>query len=603
MKGRKKQAVQVDAVKKKSIWTNWRLYVMCLPAVVYLLLFNYKPMYGIIIAFKNYSMRKGIMGSPWIGFANFQRLFSSYWFPIILKNTLTLSLLSLVLGFPIPIILALALNEVQHSRFRKGFQTISYAPHFISTVVMCGMLTLYLSPSSGIINKFIEILGGDSKNFLQDPAMFKWVYVLSGIWQEMGWGSIIYFATLSGVDRSLLEAAEIDGASRLQKIWYVNLPVLMPTILILLVLNCGSLLSVGYEKVFLLQNPTNLSASEVISTFVYKSGLDDWTQLADIEEYAKRLGIRLDCNFYETDWETQLTLMVAGDELPDLLTGCNMNIGDVNEWGGEGYFLDLGQYLDEMPNLQAYFEKYPEMKAFCSTSDGHIYGLPRLRVDMTDRLTRSFVNKVWLENLGLEVPTTIVEYYDVLTAFKNQDANGNGDTDDEIPLLYTAASGGYSAIDTTFLDAFGIFTRDVDCAFQADENGKVKLANISDNYKEFLKFMHKLYEEGLMEQEAFTITGEEVTTKEQGDVYGSFGCGSAPFVMAGKDISYDANWLGLSGLTSDIHSKRETSIASPVQNGIMIAVNANTQYPEAMARFLDYFYTDEGMLSTTKVPS
>ena len=170
MKGRKKQAVQVDAVKKKSIWTNWRLYVMCLPAVVYLLLFNYKPMYGIIIAFKNYSMRKGIMGSPWIGFANFQRLFSSYWFPIILKNTLTLSLLSLVLGFPIPIILALALNEVQHSRFRKGFQTISYAPHFISTVVMCGMLTLYLSPSSGIINKFIEILGGDSKKFPAGPG-------------------------------------------------------------------------------------------------------------------------------------------------------------------------------------------------------------------------------------------------------------------------------------------------------------------------------------------------------------------------------------------------------------------------------------------------
>ncbi|MFQ9395260.1 MAG: extracellular solute-binding protein [Lachnospiraceae bacterium] len=387
---------------------------------------------------------------------------------------------------------------------------------------------------------------------------------------------MIYFATLSGVDRSLLEAAEIDGASRLQKIWYVNLPVLMPTILILLVLNCGSLLSVGYEKVFLLQNPTNLSASEVISTFVYKSGLDDWTQL---------------------------TLMVAGDELPDLLTGCYMNIGDVNEWGGEGYFLDLSQYLDEMPNLQAYFEKYPEMKAFCSTSDGHIYGLPRLRVDMTDRLTRSFVNKVWLENLGLEVPTTIDEYYDVLTAFKNQDANGNGDTNDEIPLLYTAASGGYSAIDTTFLDAFGIFTRDADCAFQADENGKVELANTGDKYKEFLKFMHKLYAEGLMEQEAFTITGEEVTTKEQEDVYGSLGCGSAPFVMAGKDISYDANWLGLSGLTSDVHSERETSIASPAQNGIMVAVNANTQYPEAMARFLDYFYTDEGMLSATKVPS
>ncbi len=260
--------------KKKSIWRNWRLYVMCLPAVIYFLLFAYKPMYGIIIAFKDYSMREGILGSPWIGLENFQRLFSSYWFPIILKNTLTLSILTLILGFPIPIILALLLNEVKNNRLRKGFQTISYAPHFISTVVLCGMLTLFLSPSSGVINKIITMLGGESINFLQEPEMFKWVYVLSGVWQEMGWGSIIYFATLSGVDQALLEAADIDGATRLQKIWYINIPVLVPTILILLILNCGSLLSVGYEKVFLLQNATNLSASEVISTFVYKSGLE-----------------------------------------------------------------------------------------------------------------------------------------------------------------------------------------------------------------------------------------------------------------------------------------------------------------------------------------
>ena len=231
-------------------------------------------MYGIIIAFKDYSMRKGITGSPWSGFDNFQRLFSSYWFPIILKNTLTLSGLSLVLGFPIPIILALTLNEVSNKRFRKGFQTLSYAPHFISTVVLCGMLTLFLNPTSGVINRFLSMLGSDTVNFLQEPAMYKWIYVLSGIRQEMGWGSIIYFATLSGVDRALLEAADIDGASRLQKIWYINLPVLVATILILLILNCGSLLSVGYEKVYLLQNPTNLSASEVISTFVYKSGLE-----------------------------------------------------------------------------------------------------------------------------------------------------------------------------------------------------------------------------------------------------------------------------------------------------------------------------------------
>lgn len=263
-----------NRAKKKSIWKSWRLYLMCLPAVIYFLVFAYKPMYGIIIAFKDYSMRQGILGSPWIGFENFERLFSSYWFPIILKNTLTLSILTLILGFPIPIILALVLNEVKNSRLRKGFQTISYAPHFISTVVLCGMLTLFLSPSSGVINKMITMLGGESINFLQEPEMFKWVYVLSGVWQEMGWGSIIYFATLSGVDRALLEAADIDGATRLQKIWYINLPVLVPTILILLILNCGSLLSVGYEKVFLLQNATNLSASEVISTFVYKSGLE-----------------------------------------------------------------------------------------------------------------------------------------------------------------------------------------------------------------------------------------------------------------------------------------------------------------------------------------
>lgn len=250
------------------------MYVMCAPAVIYFILFAYKPMYGILIAFKNFSMRKGIMGSPWVGFDNFTRLFTSYWFPVILKNTLTLSILSLILGFPIPIILALLLNEVKNDRFRKTFQTISYAPHFISVVVLCGMVTLFVSPSSGIINKFITMAGGEPVAFLQEPGLFKWVYVLSGVWQEMGWGSIIYFATLSGVDKSLIEAAEMDGASRLQKIWYINMPVLVPTIIVLLILNCGSLLGVGYEKVYLLQNATNVSASEVISTYVYKVGLE-----------------------------------------------------------------------------------------------------------------------------------------------------------------------------------------------------------------------------------------------------------------------------------------------------------------------------------------
>lgn len=259
---------------KKSVKRNWQLYVMCLPAIIFMVLFAYKPMYGILIAFKKYNMRVGIMGSPWVGFDNFERLFASYWFPIILKNTLSLSLLSLVLGFPVPIILALILNEVSNTRFRKTFQTISYAPHFISTVVMCGMVSLFLNPTSGIFNIIITKLGGEAVNFMQEAKNFKWIYVLSGIWQEVGWGSIIYFATLSGVDKSLLEAADIDGATRLQKIWYINIPVLIPTIIVLLILNCGSLLSVGYEKVYLLQNSTNLSGSEVISTYVYKVGLE-----------------------------------------------------------------------------------------------------------------------------------------------------------------------------------------------------------------------------------------------------------------------------------------------------------------------------------------
>lgn len=330
------------------------------------------------------------------------------------------------------------------------------------------------------------------------------------------------------------------------------------------------------------------------------SGCEDWSQLAVIDEYANRLGIRLDCDFYETDWETQLTLKVAGDELPDMLIDCSMNVSDVNEWGGEGYFLDLSQYMDLMPNLKAYFDQYPELEAYCTTSDGHIYGLPKLKVDMTDRLTRSFINKQWLDNLGLSMPTSIDEYYDVLVAFKEQDANGNGDPDDEIPLLFTSDSGGYTALEKTLLDAYGIFTTDPNYVLQADESGKVELANINDTYKEYLKFMHRLYAEGLMEQEAFTITGDEITTKQQGDVYGSFGCGSAPFVMANKDISYDANWMALSGMSSELHPKREASIASPVQNSILVAVNGNTEYPEALARFIDYFYTEEGMLSATK---
>ena len=257
----------------RRIGRCWQLYVLMLPALVYIVLFAYKPMYGILIAFKDFSMKKGILASPWVGFKNFERLFSSYWFPIILKNTLTISLLSLVIGFPIPIILALLLNEVRSNKFRSMVQTFSYAPHFISMVVMCGMVAMFLSPTTGVVNKLLNALGMESVFFMQEAGLFKWVYVLSGVWQGTGWSSVIYFAALSGVDKSLLEAADMDGSTRLQKIWHVNLPVILPTILVMFILQCGSLLSVGYEKAYLLQTSSNLTGSEIISTYVYKVGL------------------------------------------------------------------------------------------------------------------------------------------------------------------------------------------------------------------------------------------------------------------------------------------------------------------------------------------
>ena len=266
-------------VKKKKgfVWEmkkNWELYLLVLPALLYLLLFVYKPMGGILMAFEKFRISKGIWGSEWVWFDNFKRFFSSYWFPITLKNTLTLSVLSLILGLPTPIILALAFNELKEGgKIKKWVQTISYAPHFIATVVMCGMLTIFLNPEYGVINRLLGVVGVEPISFLSEPRLFKWIYVLSAIWQQSGWSAIIYISALSGVDKSLLEAAEIDGASRFQKVVHVNFPVLVPTIIILTILNCGSLLSVGYEKVLLLQQDLTLSTSEVLSTYTYKLGL------------------------------------------------------------------------------------------------------------------------------------------------------------------------------------------------------------------------------------------------------------------------------------------------------------------------------------------
>lgn len=256
----------------KRILLNWEFYVFVLPLVVYLIVFRYMPMYGVQIAFKDFKLALGIEGSSWVGFRYFQQFFNSFYFKIVIVNTLAITVLTLICGFPLPILLALLLDETS-PRLKKTVQTVTFAPHFISTVVLCGMVLLFLSPSSGIFNHIIAALGGERRNFMQDPSAFKWIYVISNIWKETGWNSIIYIAALSSISLDQMEAARIDGASRLQQMWYIKFPALLPTAVTLLILNCGTLMSVGYDKVLLLQNDANLAASEIISTYVYKNGL------------------------------------------------------------------------------------------------------------------------------------------------------------------------------------------------------------------------------------------------------------------------------------------------------------------------------------------
>lgn len=262
-------------VKMKRAASSWQLYVLILPALLYFLIFHYGPMYGVQIAFKDYMPSLGIWGSPWVGFEHFERFFDSYYFWDLMKNTVGISLYSLAVGFPLPILLALGLNEVKDGPFKKSVQTITYAPHFISVVVIVGMIIAFLSPSSGIINNALEVFGFESKAFMEDPKWFKTIYVLSGVWQSTGWSSVIYMAALSGIDPQLHEAATIDGASRLQRLWNINLPYLMPTMIILLIMNFGSVMSVGHEKVLLMQNPLNMPSSNIIATFTYQQGLLD----------------------------------------------------------------------------------------------------------------------------------------------------------------------------------------------------------------------------------------------------------------------------------------------------------------------------------------
>ncbi len=272
--GSSKTAVRVKNAGGKSVGKRitqyWQLYLMLLIPLVLTVIYKYIPMYGIQIAFRDYKSVKGIWGSEWVGLKWFQRFFSSPNCVRMIKNTLLLSLYSLLWSFPVPIILALAINQLRFKRFKRSVQTILYAPHFISIMVVCGMLRIFLSPSGGLIN----LIAGSQIDFLSEASAFRTIYIASGIWQDAGWGIIVYMASLATIDPAQYEAARIDGASMFQRIRYIDLPALVPQIVLMLIMSAGNLMNVGFEKTFLLQTDLNKATSDIIAVYVYQQGIE-----------------------------------------------------------------------------------------------------------------------------------------------------------------------------------------------------------------------------------------------------------------------------------------------------------------------------------------
>ncbi len=257
---------------KADFSRNYALYILIIPVILYYIVFLYKPMYGALIAFQDFHPVKGVSGSPWVGFLHYQRFFANPDFVRIFRNTLTISISSIIFGFPAPIILALLFNELKNQKFKSIAQTVSYLPHFISLVVACGLIKTFVS-EGGLIYNLVVTLGGPEQSLLSRAECFVPIYVLSGIWQEIGWGSIIYLAALSGIDQELYEAARIDGANKWKQVWHITIPGILPTIIIMLILRLGSVMSVGYEKVILLYNSLIYETSDIISSYVYRVGL------------------------------------------------------------------------------------------------------------------------------------------------------------------------------------------------------------------------------------------------------------------------------------------------------------------------------------------
>ena len=269
---------------------NWILYLFIVPGALYLIIFNYIPLYGIQLAFKEFSPAQGIWGSEWVGLEQFRRFFSSYQFGALLKNTLVLSLYSLCMNFPIPIILALLLNYAISKKFKKFVQTVTYAPYFLSVVVLVGMIGVFFS-TEGPVNKIFQIMGMEQPIlFMGNPDYFKHIFVWSGVWKQAGWGAVVYIAALTSVSPELHEAAIMDGANKLQRIFHVDIPAIMPIAVIMLIMNAGNIMNLGFEKAYLLQNDINISASEIISTYVYKVGI-----LSSQYSYSTAIGLFNNC--------------------------------------------------------------------------------------------------------------------------------------------------------------------------------------------------------------------------------------------------------------------------------------------------------------------
>ncbi|MGN0906307.1 MAG: ABC transporter permease [Bullifex sp.] len=268
--------ITVPSLKKRTsraLRRDWQLMVLCILPVAYFIIFHYVPMYGVQIAFKDFRAVDGIWGSPWVGLKHFKRFFNSSQFWPLLKNTLSLSFMQLLLGFPVPIILAILLNQTRSKKFRKFVQSVVYCPHFISIVVLTSMLYIFLSPRNGIINTIIKAFGGEAVFFLGEAKYFRPVFVISGIWQNAGWNAIIYISALAGISPDLYEAAEMDGANKWQRIWHIDLPGILPTMVMMFIMEIGKVMNLGFQKAYLMQNAQNLAASEIISTYVYKVGL------------------------------------------------------------------------------------------------------------------------------------------------------------------------------------------------------------------------------------------------------------------------------------------------------------------------------------------